>query len=83
MGTKLDLVESGHATRVVRPEEVAALAEKHGAEVFEASAKAGEGVPAIFSAIVSHYQARGAGTAEGSAARGVNVSGGSAKGGCC
>ena len=39
VGTKLDLVQSGVATRAVRPEEVEALATKHRAHLFETSAK--------------------------------------------
>ena len=90
VGTKLDLVQSGAASRAVRPEEVEALAAKHRAHLFEASAKQGEGVADIFACIVQQHHARantndggGGGTAGGG--RGTGLSGGAAQrsGGCC
>ena len=53
-----DLVQMQIATRAVRKEEVDALAAKHHADVFETSAKAGQGVGDIFQCIVTHYQNR-------------------------
>jgi len=52
VGTKLDLVQAGMATRGVAKEEVAAVAAKHQADVFETSAKAGTGVADIFQCAV-------------------------------
>ena len=51
-------VQSGAASRAVRPEEVEALAAKHRAHLFEASAKQGEGVADIFACIVQQHHAR-------------------------
>ena len=45
-------------SRAVRPEEVEALAAKHRAHLFEASAKQGEGVADIFACIVQQHHAR-------------------------
>lgn len=58
VGTKLDLINAGQATRAVGKEEVAALAQKHHADHFETSAKAGDGVAQIFEKIVDHYHSR-------------------------
>lgn len=58
VGTKLDLIESQPSLRAVRQEEVLALAAKHNAHVFETSAKAGQGVGAIFDRIVEQFHAR-------------------------
>merc|ERR1711924_317140 len=41
-----------------RQEEIAALAAQHQADVFETSAKAGQGVGDIFQCIVTHFQTR-------------------------
>jgi len=58
VGTKLDLIQAGTATRAVSTEEVEKLAQKHAAHVFETSAKQGEGVSNIFETIVDQYHKR-------------------------
>ena len=84
VGTKLDLVQSGAASRAVRAEEVEALAAKHRAHLFETSAKQGEGVGDIFSCIVAQYHARAnASDAVGGGRGGVAVGGAAQKQGCC
>ena len=58
VGTKLDLVQAGAATRAVKADEIEALAQKHHAHWFETSAKQGEGVAQIFEKIVRQYHSR-------------------------
>lgn len=84
VGTKADLVQSGAASRAVKPEEVEALASKHRADVFQTSAKAeAGGVGDIFSCIVAKHNARAA-AADGSTARGGLPGGANpVKSGCC
>jgi len=83
VGTKLDLVQAGMATRGVAKEEVAAVAAKHQADVFETSAKAGTGVADIFQCIVEHFHSRA--NANGSANNGISVASPQVRenGGCC
>ena len=84
VGTKLDLVQAGAASRAVRAEEVEALAAKHRAHVFEASAKQGEGVGEVFATIVSQHHARANADGGGGGGRGglsVNIQ--REKSGCC
>jgi len=82
VGTKLDLVQAGVATRAVKLEEVEALAAKHHGHVFETSAKQGAGVGDIFSCIVSQYHSRGASGA-GSGPRPSLPATQKSGGGCC
>jgi len=84
VGTKADLVQAGIATRAVRKEEVDALAAKHQADVFETSAKAGQGVGDIFQCIVTHFQTRTQTADADSRSRGLQTGGATQKqGGCC
>lgn len=82
VGTKADLVQMQIATRAVRKEEVDALAAKHHADVFETSAKAGQGVGDIFQCIVTHYQNRAQAADSDSRNRGLQQ-GAQQKQGCC
>jgi len=83
VGTKLDLVMSGAASRAVKPEEVETLASKHRAHLFETSAKDGEGVTDIFKCIVQQYHNR-ATASDDRRAGGAGLNGGAAqKQGCC
>jgi len=82
VGTKLDLIQSGQASRAVKTEEVEALAQKHHAHVFETSAKQGEGVGSIFDCIVTQYQARSA-NGDSSSRGGIAVGGATPRSGCC
>lgn len=82
VGTKVDLVQSQPALRAVRKEEVDALAAKHQAHVFEASAKAGSGVSDIFDCIVERFHSRVQAAEGDSRQRGVAV-GARHKQGCC
>jgi len=82
VGTKLDLIQSGQASRAVKSEEVEALAQKHHGHVFETSAKQGEGVGGIFDCIVTQYQARSA-KGDGSSRGGIPATGATQKSGCC
>ena len=81
VGTKLDLIQAGQATRAVRTEEVEALAQAHKAHVFETSAKQGEGVAPIFECIVQQYLARVA--VGGGGGRGLPTSADADKRKCC
>lgn len=84
VGTKVDLVQSQPALRAVRKEEVDALAAKHHAHVFEASAKAGSGVGDIFDCIVERYHSRVQASEGDRGQRGLGGKGASHKtGGCC
>ena len=84
VGTKLDLVQSGAASRAVQPSEVEALAAKHRAHLFETSSKAGDGVGDIFNCIVQQFQQR-ANAADGPAngRAGMPTGGAAQKSGCC
>lgn len=82
VGTKLDLIHSGQASRAVKSEEVEALAQKHHAHLFETSAKQGEGVGNIFESIVEQYHTRSTAT-DGGGRGSVAVGGASQKSGCC
>mmetsp|Transcript_5389 Transcript_5389/g.16948 ORF Transcript_5389/g.16948 Transcript_5389/m.16948 type:complete len:199 (-) Transcript_5389:578-1174(-) len=83
VGTKLDLVQAGMASRAVAKEEVAAVAAKHQADVFETSAKAGTGVADIFQCIVEHFHARSNSSGLGGA--GISMASAQVRGngGCC
>ena len=83
VGTKADLVQMQIATRAVSKAEVDALAAKHHADVFETSAKAGQGVGDIFQCIVTHYQTRAQTSDNDSRNRGLQTSGAQQKQGCC
>ena len=65
VGTKLDLVLSGVASRAVAVAEVEALAHKHKADLFETSAKQGDHIEDIFDCIVNKYHARTTGSDPG------------------
>ena len=81
VGTKLDLVQAGAATRAVKADEIEALAQKHHAHWFETSAKQGEGVAQIFEKIVRQYHSRAnAGDARQAGLPQAKSKGG---GGCC
>ena len=58
VGTKLDLVQSQTASRMVSKEDVDDLAARYQADVFETSAKTGAGVAEIFARIVEHFHSR-------------------------
>jgi len=60
-----------------------ALAAKHHADVFETSAKAGQGVGDIFQCIVTHYQNRAQASDGDGRGRGLQTGGAQQKQGCC
>ncbi len=67
VGTKRDLIDENLASRAVQKADVDALAQKHNADSFEASARSGVGVEDIFRTIVEHFQMRSAGASGGAA----------------
>lgn len=70
VGTKLDLILTGVVSRGVRQDEVERLAWKHDANIFETSAKQGNGINQIFDFIVAKYHERvTAGDTSGSSSR--------------
>lgn len=81
VGTKIDLIQAGAATRAVKTEEVEALAQKHKAHVFETSAKQGDGVKQIFDCIVQQWQSRA--DANDGRAGGLPPAAKAKSGGCC
>ena len=83
VGTKLDLVQSQTASRMVSKEDVDDLAARYQADVFETSAKTGAGVAEIFARIVEHFHSRV--QVSGQQQHGVPMGGGAQKkeGGCC
>lgn len=74
VGTKADLVRSGGSTAVVPAEEVAALARKYNADVFETSAMDGDGIAETFVCAVQRYHERQAQRTEQTAAIGARCS---------
>merc|ERR1711998_141073 len=83
VATKHDLVLQRESARAVKMEEVQALAQKYKADVFETSAKTGNGVIEIFEKIVQHFSETRHQWEDGNVGPNVHVTSQKKSGGCC